>query len=354
MQDWFIRGKYYDNEGVYVLDQTHCVVPDNNNYKDAVMLPVDEHGQLYRGLEKMPKEERRALKYHPCYSLSLLMHISRKKQSFHIAGYEWGPGSEDELSQADSILKQFHKVHKTGTMKLLIVDRGYISGKFITFIKGEYECDVLLPLRTNMDQYKDAIALSKLKETKWEAFDERDEESGYLLARYKACTIKDIILWDECKVKLYTTVVEKEYKKDDKWEKRKWVLATTRKFRNPMEVVRKYALRVTIEERNRQFKNFWEIAQFPSPSASLMESQVCFTLLAHSLLQSYLLRKDLERETNKTITTLRGEDSLGINNVVTYVDDRYAVYDTKEAFGIINNLNTEKARERLQSWINKT
>ena len=85
-----------------------------------------------------------------------------------------------------------------------------------------------------------------------------------------------------------------------------------------------------------------------------MESQVCFTLLAHSLLQSYLLRKDLERETNKTITTLRGEDSLGINNVVTYVDDRYAVYDTKEAFGIINNLNTEKARERLQSWINKT
>jgi hypothetical protein len=92
-------------------------------------------------------------------------------------------------------------------------------------------------------------------------------------------------------------------------------------------------------------------SSFPSPIFGLNNTLFCNYATGSKIGVHYI---DLERETNKTIATLRGEDSLGINNVVTYVDDRYAVYDTKEAFGIINNLNTEKARERLQSWINKT
>ena len=50
---------------------------------------------------------------------------------------------------------------------------------------------------------------------------------------------------------------------------------------------------------------------------------------------------------------LKEEELLGINNVVAYADGRYAIYDMKEAFSIINNLKTNEARQRLQKWINK-
>lgn len=354
VQNWFRQQKYFDAKGIYILDQSHCVVPENKNYKDAVKMPVDEHGQLYKNLGNLSEEEKKGLKYHPCYSLSTLLHLSYSSKSFHIAGYEWGKGNEDELPQAMRIIKKFHETNKVGTIKLLVLDRGYVSGEFITELKLKYKIDVLLPLKQNMDQYQDSLVLSKEEGTKWESYEECDEISGKTIAIHKVCTLEDVCLWDKCKVKLFTTVIEKNFlDNEERWQTSTFVLCSTKKFKRILNIPKIYEQRTQIEERFKQFKNYWEIANFPSPDDSLIEAQVSFTLLAYSLIQSYLLRSDLQKHANKTITTLKGEDSLGINNLVTYVDDRYAVYDTKEALGIVNNLKTLEARERLQGWIDK-
>ncbi len=60
-------------------------------------------------------------------------------------------------------------------------------------------------------------------------------------------------------------------------------------------MVTHYELRVKTEERFRQLKRSWYIADFPSPHASLVESHVCFTLFTYSLLQLYLRRNDLQQ-----------------------------------------------------------
>ncbi|HLE11497.1 MAG TPA: transposase [Bacteriovoracaceae bacterium] len=189
LQYWFRREKYFDDKGIYVLDQTHCVVPDNENYKDAVRMPVDEHGQLYKKLDTLTPEQRKALKYHPCYALSFIMHASHTKDYFHIAGYSWGAGNIDELPQGKKLIDDFNK-HSNGKMKLLIVDRGYLSGEFITYIKSEYGTDVLVPLKSSMAQYQDAIELSKFSGTTWEETivvdNSRDDE---IFTKYRACII---------------------------------------------------------------------------------------------------------------------------------------------------------------------
>lgn len=88
----FIRtNRGFDKHGIFLLDQTHIVVPENDNYKDAVRMPVDEHGQLI-DMSKMTEEQKKAVKYHPCYALSELLHIGRDEHSFIFAGYQWGPG----------------------------------------------------------------------------------------------------------------------------------------------------------------------------------------------------------------------------------------------------------------------
>ena len=354
VQEWFSSQQYTDSKGVYILDQTHCVVPDNKKYEDAVKMPVDEHGQLYKNLKDLTPEQRKAIKYHPCYALSLLMNLSTSNNSFHIAGYDWGSGNTDELPQAKKIIENFFKVYPRKKMKLLIVDRGYLDGSFITELKKDYGVDVLIPLKKSMSQYEDAIALSKLDDVEWEEFFDYDNDNVQIVARYKSCMIKKISLWDKCQVPLNTIVVIKEKLNEngEVYKSKQWILATTKKYKKSSLAVLDYKLRFLIEERNRQLKNFWNIAKFPSPQKSLIEAQISFVLLAYSQLQSYMHNKKLEKYAHKTISKLKEEESLGLNNVVAYVDGRYAIYDMKEAFNIINNLKTEEARQRLQKWIN--
>jgi hypothetical protein len=72
LQKWFRHQRTFDHRGIFVLDQSHLVVPNNKNYKDAVKMPVDEHGQLYAHIGSLTAEQKQGLMYHPCYALSTL------------------------------------------------------------------------------------------------------------------------------------------------------------------------------------------------------------------------------------------------------------------------------------------
>ena len=123
-------------------------------------MPVDEHGQ-WIDMSNMTEEQKKAVKYHPCYALSELLHIGKDEQSFIFAGYQWGAGNTDELVQGKSLVTDFVDAVGKGVMKLLIVDRGYISGEFVTYVKMDLGSDVLMPLRSNMDALTDNLHFCK-------------------------------------------------------------------------------------------------------------------------------------------------------------------------------------------------
>lgn len=349
LQKWFTRMGCFDQSGVFILDQTHLVVPDNKNYEDAVRMPVDEHGQRYKNLDELSSEQKKALKYHPCYTLSSLLHLSYKHQAFHLAGYEFGPGNSDELPQAKTLLTQFFTQNKKGLIKLLIADRGYISGEFITWLKTEHEVDTLIPLKKDMAQYQDAIAISEMPDTKWTTFSQKDYGPNSNITR--ACIINDIKLWDTCSVPLFITVVETQDTDDEgALVTRKFCLCSTKKFEAPHQVISSYKLRTKVEECFRQLKKDWMISRFPSPSRSLLEAHICFTLLTYSLLQLYLMRHDLQKSTNKFLSTLIREEINSKNNILVYAHKFFGAFSTKEYSLIINNLNQE-ARDLFNSNI---
>lgn len=157
IQKFIRRNRGFDKHGVFLLDQCHVVVPENESYEDAVRMPVDEHGQRI-DMSKMTEEQKGAVKYRPCYALSELLHISKDDKSFIFAGYQWGPGNTDELKQGKPLVSNFVDSVGKGVMKLLIIDRGFISGKFVTYVKKDLESDVLMPLRSNtVKQYCFAV-----------------------------------------------------------------------------------------------------------------------------------------------------------------------------------------------------
>ena len=341
LQGWFRRKRAFCKEGVFVLDQTLVVVPDNPNYEDAVRLPVDAHGKRYKNLDEITPEQKRVLKYHPCLALSTLLHLPRGEESFHIAGYELGPGSEDEIVQARKILDAFFSQHSRGTMQLLIMDRGYISGQFISWLKKDHGVDVLIPLRSNMELHQEAVTLAtKTGGVSWEMFANTELADGRLV---RACPVKTTVLWEECTVPLYLTVAEVE---NSDGSYRYFTLCSTKEFSSAREVITSYRLRTRVEECYRQFKTDWRICAFPSPARSLREAHIGFTFLTYSLLQMYLSRLDLQKRTNKFLSIIRREE-LGAKAILVYADRFFTTYSVKDYSLIINRL-TEEARIRFE------
>ena len=353
VQRWFRGQRAFDTKGLFILDQTHLVVPDNPNYKDAVKMPVDAFGQRYPNYNVLTLEAKHALTHHPCYTMSCLLHIGLG-DSFHIAGYELGPGNEDELPQAKKLLPTFCKSHP-GLMQELIVDRGYVDGDFVGSLKTDLDVDVLVPLKKNMDSYIDSVEIAT-RENKWEILEEeKKSESGQMIKRQQAVLIEEIDLWESCSVKQFATVVKQTEWDDEesKYHEHIWVLGSTKKYSSPGAVIARYGLRTQIEERYRQFKHGgWMVGKFPSPHESLIESHVCFSMLTYSLLQLYLRREDLKDQNRRFMETLKHEEQLGKNAVLIYAKDSFAILDLDDC--MIRTLDlTGEAKEKVKNVLER-
>lgn len=348
LQKWFQKQRTFNHRGIFILDQSHLVVPDNKNYKDAVKMPVDEHGQLYPNLGTLTPEQKQGLVYHRCYTLSTLLNVAMEYPQFQVAGYELGPGNEDELVQAEKLIPAFCQ-HFGGVMKLLIVDRGYIDGELIGKIKRDYNVDVLIPLRKNMDDYHDAISISKMKD-QWHCIAQEKDIDGKVILKKEIAPVNDLALWNSLKIKVHACATRYTYwdYQQEKYDERYAVLVSTKKFSDPIDMVAHYDLRMQTEERFRQFKHAWYISEFPSPHAALIESHVCFTLLTYSLLQLYLQRNDLQEKTHKMITTLRADERLGKDAVLVYARDNYGVFDLDDYTFKVAGMQ-ETPRQRLMA-----
>ena len=275
------------------------------------------------------------------------MHIGKDNQSFIFAGYQWGSGNTDELLQGEQLVKGFVDAVGKGVMKLLIVDRGYINGRFILMVKRELDSDVLIPLRSNMDALTDAIRIAESCNYKWTKYNE------YTISRYdikyveEVTVVEDVEMWDGCVVPLHISIMRVT---GSDGSVKYWGLVSTFKPKNTREAFELYELRSQIEERHRQIKNFWNINKFSSPHESLIEAHVMFILLTYSLIQLYLNKAHLNKLANKTISSLKSEEQMGINSVIVYSGRYFAVFDLDDYTEIIVDLK-EEARLRLQKWI---
>ena len=212
-------------------------------------------------------------------------------------------------------------------MKVLIVDRGFIDGAQMGRLKQHYRIDTIVPLRTNMDVYADAIGLTRLRDFAWEVYvprtaaapaasqpekpariQKREAKRQRTLAQRKAeleaetrgdsagapadppqtllGTGRGLLSWTGCPVPL-TAVVNRE--RDEHGELRDWVLVSTSPHRTAAEIRSTYELRPAIEERHRQYKCFWDLTRMHSCAFSLVVNQVLFVLLAYTLFQAHLV-----------------------------------------------------------------
>jgi len=376
--------KQFDKEGLFIGDASYLFVPDNERYEDSDRLWFDEHNHPVSSDKADGKDQRYQLRR--CYKLVSLIHVNRQLEFFFVVAARVVGGRRHECPILYELAEQFVKAAGPGVMKMLIVDRGLIDGPRMGRLKQTHHVDTLVPLRTNMDAYADAIGLTRLPGFQWEPYRrpdappplslkpptparvaQREAKRQQTLAQRKAeagqpnpaiaqpqTTVglprtqlgigRGLLSWSDCPVPL-TAVINREI--DEHEQHKDWVLVSTAANLTANQMRSTYELRTAIEERHRQYKCFWDLTRMHSRAFSLVVNQALFVLLTYTLLQAHLRLSQRQRVNGLTRTSILDLLSPTLEVVAVYYQQRFCLLSLPEFARILLDLQ-EKASRRLR------
>ncbi len=375
----FKRHHALDPEGIFIGDATYLMVPDNPNYQGSSRMLFDRHNHPVNP-RKLTAHQRESCVWRRCYKMVSLIHTNRDTEFFLYAGVSLTAGKKNENPLLYQLVEQFIAYHGKGVIKKLILDRGFLDGVQIGRCKIEFGIDMVIPVRSNMEIYKDVVGLAEagylsfapyvpyviplppIAIPKPEVIRKREHTRQKTLALRKrkeknpdqdpsktrvgseVALVKNVESFTQCPVPL-CAVVNRESYADGTHEY--WVLLTTEAVSNPLQCRHEYALRTAIEERHRQLKCFASLQKFSSTCFNLITNQVVFILLTYSLLQWYLVRinrKDLTRRTPPRIRDIL-LPTLGI--IILYYKNCAAFLHPLEHQELVLTLNKDAHKKIL-------
>jgi len=341
---------FFDPAGIFVGDGSYLFVPDNPRYEGSVVMWFDEHNHPV-DYDKLSAQERQKARRERCYKLVSLLHL--RGDCCVYAALAVVPGNAHECPALYQLVEQFVSQVGRGVMKLLILDRGLVDGRNVGRCKQEWGVDVLLPVKRNMDLWKDAWALGK--QCPWqpvpvadappripprprpEAIVRREIKRQETLWANKAglpppnpadvrvrnemCPIKGFTSWTECPVPINVLLLRETYADGHQDE---WALMSTASYSRPEKPREDYALRVKIEERHRTLKCFHDLSGFHSRSLNVITAQVVFILLSYTLRQWQLWKLLKEALAGRSPGLLSHQLNLRNQYVVIYLGHAYA------------------------------
>jgi len=171
----------------------------------------------------------------------------------------------------------------------LLVDRAFIDGETISYMKKKRYVDVIIPLRSDMLAYEDSLVTAYRPDSgKWEDHPTRE---GQEIKHIEHCEW----MWEGCTVQLNGCVVRQlKEGKDGSGGREDYehiVFASTNLDLTGKCILKTYDLRSEIEEDHKQWKDgLWEMTEFTSTNLSQILYHVICVLLSYNLCQIYANR----------------------------------------------------------------
>jgi hypothetical protein len=355
---WFRRNRAFSKTRIFALDSTYVIVPDNPKYEGTTRMALDANKQPI-DTARLSDEEKKHLRYVPCYKLTYLLHLggdawggTGAHNHYLIPAFRFGPGKVDSHEHGRSIVENVTRQGGKGWIRWLLADRGFLDGEWTAELKRKHGTNLVIPLRSDMDAYKDVVALGRLKEqdARWETVREEHDEHGQVVLREQVTSFSEIRSWSACSVPLYVALIRKSWRsKEGEPKEDHWAITSPEPFPSARALVDFYHLRSRIEEVNRQLKQPRRLDRFTSPEYSLVVSHILFTLLTYSLIQFYLKQRERWDLTGSFLRTLQAEQTLGQNAVVVYAQEAFGTFAQEDFAKILLRLSRPSRRRMLET-----
>lgn len=199
-------------------------------------------------------------------------------------------------------------------VKRKIVDRGFISGEWVTQEKQRWHRDVVIRLKSDMTQHKDMISLSRHKDTKWIRVDPPKYHKGKIPKR-RICYLSELELWEECKVPLAGIVIRDVYPERVEYS----TAVTTDLSADALQIYEWIRSRWTIEEVFMTESRYGCLNRVGSCRESVGAAIVHFSLLAYILLALFAREESTQRKEFRPQLPTSGVE------LVAYWEDHYAI-----------------------------
>lgn len=241
-------------------------------------------------------------------------------------------------------LKLSEEMLKTSPMlkpgDILINDRGFLSRDIINFLKTKRKVDTYVPLKKNMEIYKQAVLGAK-ELNNWSPHPTRKNQ---YISSVKEMGIYWISDEPNNDVPINSCVVWDKIRDDY------FVFITTDLSKKAKDIIHIYELRPEIEEDYRQLKDFWKIEDFKSTKINVILFHIVCVLFGYLFFQLYTLLPEGAEFLHKSLPViLKNYMSQVQPYVVLYVGYEFGVltlFDTMELYAHCDE-NTRKEFKRI-------
>jgi hypothetical protein len=209
-------------------------------------------------------------------------------------------------------------------VKRLIVDRGFMSGGWITDLKTKHSLDTVVGLKSDMILHEDMISLSKDRGTKWIKVDSPKFHKREIPTR-RICYLSELDLWEECKVPLSGIVIRDKYTDRIEYQ----TVVTTDLCASAKQIHEWIRSRWDIEETFMTESRYGCLNRIGSCRESVAAALVHFSLLAYTLLKLFARQEKAESK------DLRPRILVGGVELVAYWRGYYAIIFPSELVELV-------------------
>jgi len=227
---------------------------------------------------------------------------------------------------------------------LLLEDRGFVDGATMTFLKQQRHVDVIVPLKSTMLSYHEAVQLAELQRA-WQPHPSRDSQH---IAFVKGVDH----VWDACQVPLNACVIRY-------WNRKKGaldhiVLVTTDQRLTGSWIVRHYEERPEIEQDYEQMKSGgWQLQKLSSTRYSEIVFYITTVVLSYSLYHLFVNTQAGARFADKTRQALAFDQLRSRRtHVIAYAGGHFEIFETLSFVHFVLQLPAS-VQERLRHWLDE-
>lgn len=227
---------------------------------------------------------------------------------------------------------------------LVIEDRGFLDGTSLTVLKKERRVDVIVPLKSNMHAYSEAVALAQM-ESRWQPPPSRP---GQEIAFVRGVDH----VWDECLVPLNACVIRFYNKRKRATD---YIVLVTTDVRLSAEwIVRHYEERPEIEQDYQQMKSGgWQLQKLSSTRYTEIVWYVLTVVLSYSLYQLFANTQAGSRFASKTRQAIALEQlRTNRTHVIVYAGGYFEIFETLAFVRLILRLSME-VQTRIRRWLDE-
>jgi hypothetical protein len=309
-----------DGRRIHILDTTKIEVALETGTYECSGVVADDEGRLWRG-----------------YKLATLRTLL--DTAGLITQVQVGPIQMHDHTLCRPLLSD-SPVLRAGDM--LLMDRGLLDGATLTQLKRTRTVDVIIPLRSDMLSYQEAVKLAT-RAKKWDPHPTRPDQQIAFVRGVEH-------VWDECQVTLNACVIRFFNKKQQALDY--IVLVTTDLRLTARWIVKHYEERPEVEQDYEQLKSGgWLLNKLSSTRYSQIVFYLLTVVLSYSLYHLFANTQAGARFADKTRQAIAFEQmKTRRTHVIVYAGGYFELFETLRFVHLVLALSPA-VQARLRQWL---